>query len=417
MPLGARDAAWATACALALLAQFAPADWRPALPDDTRSPAPDGQKALVLLAERAGFETVRRESPLAVVVGEEDPDRTLLVVLGPARALTDGEAETLQDWVNAGGGLLFAARGGRSVDLGPLGRVEGRGEDRLQGAEPTRAAGLPTEDLKLFWPHGGTVDGAGEPLVETAADDAGNGDGANGDGANGDGANGDGANGDGANGGAVRVALTETWRGGTAVLAAGAAGFSNRSLAWGDNAALAFRLLERAANGRRRIVFDESLNLTGTPKTVALLLDPELRPLTLHLCLLALLWGWWRGRAFGPPLPDPDPPRRTLTDHTDAAGDLAWRTGDGAGVVGWYRRAVARDLRLPADPKERAKRAEALAVAAGREPAAVRDLFARLAAVDARTRPGEKSALGRRTAAGLIRELAALRSDAGRARR
>ncbi|QDT15600.1 hypothetical protein CA12_16850 [Alienimonas californiensis] len=390
VPLGARDAAWATACVLALLAQFAPADWRPALPDDTRSPAPEGQKALVLLAERAGYETVRRESPLAVVAGEETPADTLLVVLGPARELTGGEEDVLEEWVSDGGGLLFATREGRSLDLGPLGRVEGNGgEDvgRLEGAEPSLAAGLDSTGLKLFWPYGGTVEGAGEALVKAGANDE------------------------------DRVALTQTWRGGTAVLAAGSAGFSNRSLAWGDNAALAFRLLERAANGRRRIVFDESLNLTGTPKTVALLLDPELRPLTLHLCLLALLWGWWRGRAFGPPLPDPDPPRRTLTDHTDAAGDLAWRTGDGAGVVGWYRRAVARDLRLPADAKERAKRAEALAVAAGRDPAAVRDLFARLAAVDARTQPGMKTAMKRRAAAGLIRELAALRADAGRRRR
>ncbi|NNJ28159.1 hypothetical protein LzC2_42710 [Planctomycetes bacterium LzC2] len=65
----------------------------------------------------------------------------------------------------------------------------------------------------------------------------------------------------------------------------------------------------------------------------------------------------------------------------------------------------------------RRKRAEALAVAAGREPAEVVDLFTRLGQVDARTQPGEKTALKKRAAAGLIRELAQLRADAGHVRR
>ncbi len=393
VPLGVRDAAWAAGCALLLAAQFVPADWRPALPEDTRSPAPGGQKALVLLAGRAGYDVSRREAPLAGVLDDERRRDTLLVVLGPARPPTDAERATLEDWVKAGGGLLFATRGGRSADFGSLGRIKGDGGET--GGEPIVAAGLaqpepavrdagraPGEGPKRFWPYGGSVGGAGVPLVR-AGDE-------------------------------TRVALTAFRSGGTAVLAAGSAGFSNRSLAWGDNAALAFGLLERAADGRGRILFDESLNLTGTPKTVALLLDPELRPLTLHLCLLAVLWGWWRGRAFGPPLPDPDPPRRTLTDHTDAAGDLAWRTGDGAGVVGWYRRALARELAIPAGAKPRAKRAEALAVAAGRDPAEVTALLNRLGRVDARTRPGAPSALSRREAAGLIRDLARLRAGVGR---
>ncbi|WP_171190070.1 DUF4350 domain-containing protein, partial [Alienimonas chondri] len=184
VPLGARDAAWATACGLLLLAQFAPADWRPALPDDTRSPAPDGQKALVLLAARAGYQTVRRESPLAALAEREDPFDTLLVVLGPPRDLTEDERATLEDWVRGGGGLLFASRGGQSVDLGELGGIEGEGDGSgLTGAEPTFAAGLERDDLKLFWPYGGEVTAAGDALVE--AD------------------------------GAVRVARTELWGGGT----------------------------------------------------------------------------------------------------------------------------------------------------------------------------------------------------------
>ena len=435
VPLGARDVAWATACGLLLLAQFAPADWRPAVPDDTRSAAADGQKALALIAERSGYDVARREAPLPGLAEDEAPADTLLVILGPPRDLTDEENEALTDWIVDGGGVLFASRRGRTVDFG-FGRIaggasagaaddgdaageEGEEEDGttdaedvreelaaaaggglLRGGKPSTAAGLEGAGLALFWPYGGVVTGAGGIDRPTGADGAPEDAGAlivvD---------------------GGVRAARTRTWNGGTAVLAAGAAGFSNRSLAWGDNAALAFRLLELAAEGRRRVVFDESLNLTGTPKTVALLLDPELRPLTLHLCLLAALWGWWRGRAFGPPLPDPDPPRRTLTDHTDAAGDLAWRTGDGAGVVGWYRRALARDLRIPADPALRAKRAEALAAAAGRDPAEVTELFARLGRVDARTKPGEPSALKRRAAAALIRELARLRADVGHVRR
>ena len=396
VPLGARDAAWATACVLLLVAQFAPADWRPALPEDTRSAAAGGQKALVLLAERAGYEVSRREEPLDALLANEPACDTLLVILGPARDLTAEEFDELQDWMRQGGGLLFATRKGRSADFGPLGRIEGNGGDGegvLRGGVPEEAAGLDTQRFKLFWPHGGEVIGAGG--TDRAA----------------------GPDGTFADAGAlvtveneVRAARTRLHGGGTAALVAGSAGFSNRSLAWGDNAALAFRLLERAADGRTRVVFDESLNLTGTPKTVALLLDPELRPLTLHLCLLALLWGWWRGRAFGPPLPDPDPPRRTLTDHTDAAGDLAWRTGDGAGVVGWYRRAVAHDLRIPANAGERRKRAAALAAAAGREEAEVVALFDRLGRVDARPEPGAKPTLGRRAAAGLIRDLAKLRA-------
>ena len=395
VPLGARDAAWAAGCCAVLLAQFAPADWRPGLPEDSRSAAAGGKKAFALLAGANGYAVSRRERPLTAWEGEvTDPSGAVLAVLGPARDPDDAETEALRDWVLRGGGLLVATRSGASFDFAPYGEIEPGGGG---GPAPTVAAGLDAEELRLFWPAAGTVAGAGGILRDEGGDP-------------------DELDRAGAlvvSGGAVRAARTPVRSGGTTVLVAGDVIFTNRSLAWGDNAALAFRLLERAADGRTRLVIDESLNLTGTPKTVALLLDPELRPLTLHLCLLGVLWGWWRGRGFGPPLPDPDPPRRTLTDHTDAAGDLAWRTGDGAGVVGWYRRAVASDLRIPADPEARRVRAAALARAAGREPGEVEALFARLSAIDAVSEPNGKPTLGRRPAAALIRELAAFRAAAG----
>jgi hypothetical protein len=63
---------------------------------------------------------------------------------------------------------------------------------------------------------------------------------------------------------------------------------------------------------------------------------------------LALLAAWifFRGGRFGPPLPDSEPPRRSLLEHVRASGDFLWRRGQGAELLAACRAAVARRVDL-----------------------------------------------------------------------
>ena len=63
---------------------------------------------------------------------------------------------------------------------------------------------------------------------------------------------------------------------------------------------------------------------------------------------LALLAAWiaFRGARFGPPLPDAEPPRRSLLEHVRASGDFLWRRGQSAELLAACRAAVARRVDL-----------------------------------------------------------------------
>lgn len=63
---------------------------------------------------------------------------------------------------------------------------------------------------------------------------------------------------------------------------------------------------------------------------------------------LALLAAWiaFRGARFGPPLPDAEPPRRSLLEHLRASGDFLWRRGQSAELLAASRAALARRVDL-----------------------------------------------------------------------
>jgi hypothetical protein len=120
--------------------------------------------------------------------------------------------------------------------------------------------------------------------------------------------------------------------------------FSNQLMTYGDNPALAFRLLE-AAGPVDFVTFDESLNESGTAKALGVLLDPALRPLTLQLVLILALYGWWNCLRYGPLERSSVVARHNLVDHTDTLGVGYWRTKDGAAVLRSYLRALRSELR------------------------------------------------------------------------
>ena len=133
--------------------------------------------------------------------------------------------------------------------------------------------------------------------------------------------------------------------------------FSNASLAQRDkrNGVLAIQLLELAGRPLDstaagafppRVVFDESLNVTGAPRTVALLLTPLLRPLTLQAMLLWWLFAWQGSQRFGRALPPVLTFRRRISDHTDALGNLYWRSGNALRPLQAYMTQLFSDLKL-----------------------------------------------------------------------
>lgn len=63
---------------------------------------------------------------------------------------------------------------------------------------------------------------------------------------------------------------------------------------------------------------------------------------------LALLAAWiaFRGARFGPPLPDAEPPRRSLLEHLRASGDFLWRRGQSAELLAACRAALDRRVDL-----------------------------------------------------------------------
>ena len=104
--------------------------------------------------------------------------------------------------------------------------------------------------------------------------------------------------------------------------------FTNQALLEPEVALLAYRVLERGY-GSGAICFDEWLNRSGSPQVFGLLFTPALRPITLQLTLLLVLFGWLGSRRFGAPRPPAERPRRSITEHAEALGNLYYMAGDG----------------------------------------------------------------------------------------
>jgi hypothetical protein len=180
--------------------------------------------------------------------------------------------------------------------------------------------------------------------------------------------------------------------------------FSNESLDARDtaNGLLAFRLVSQVA-GEGAVLFDESLNVSGTPKVVGVLFDPLLRPLTVQILVVLFVFAWRGNRRFGGILPVAAPPRHDISDHTDALGYLYYKVNGGAVVLRAYLDQLRSELRLTSLPGQELRVLAPIASRLNTTVEEIQHLLAR--AEDEASRPH----LSRREAAGLIRLLAGIR--------
>lgn len=317
-PLHRSDLVWLGLIVAALALQWLLPDFRADVPTDSFRTGPRGRKALYLIADRLDYSVSRNFNSLATLLRRHEgyESDTALLLLGPARAPTEREWQSLAAFVGAGGSLVFAASSDEpKFDARPF-NVSGKELKRpvnIDGKGTPLSLDLGDLQGKFSWQSRGELTAPGaQELV--AADKS-------------------------------IQAVAKSHGAGTAVFVATDRPFDNRSLTWPDNAVLAVRLLE-AAGWRENLTFDESLNVSGTPKVVALLLDRPLRPFTLHLFALLAAFGWWRSRRFGPLLPPAVSARSDIVAHADAVGMLYYRARDGHPPLRAYLSQLTSSLKI-----------------------------------------------------------------------
>jgi hypothetical protein len=410
---------------LALAATLSLQIWFPRIEaqlNDTYSVDVGGRNAFFQFAERRLPDVERNHELLSVRLDRLDPDTTLCL-LGPARYPSPREWQAVVAWVQSGGHLLLACQWGHAEvaipgvnaevkptekpDTGFLAGLKAKSKpepnDSKDSAEQSddkstpagtqrrstpKLPSLPTganwtslmTGSNFTWKTAGIIEAPGaEVLVKT---------------------------GDRAQAVRMRHGL------GTVVLIATDQIFSNAALYEKDrlNGVLAVKLLE-SAGPTDAILFDESLNESGTPKVVGVLLDPVLRPATIQLVVLIVIFAWRGNRRFGGLLPTTAPARHDVADHTNSLGNLYYKAHHGNGVLREYIDQLKTELRL----RFAAGHEQRVLAPVAREIGSTVDEVQRiLADADAAAR---KPKLSRREAAGQIRKLARLRQAARADRR
>ncbi|MBI3866847.1 MAG: DUF4350 domain-containing protein [Planctomycetia bacterium] len=373
-----------------------------------------GRNALYQFAQRRlGMRSVTRNHDALVGYLDSLDRRTTLCLLGPARYPGAREWGALLKWVNSGGRLLLAAQWDdpelsipgaganvKSSGAKALARALGTDERRKKGRKaspappdkpaaekaekdegksqpgaetlPENLASILTGDLIYTWKSEGWIEAPGaEILVKTGP-------------------------------GVQAVRIHHGL--GTIVLTASDYVFSNAALfeEGQQNGYLVARLLE-ATGPVETLVFDESLNETGTPRVIGLLLDPVLRPSTIQLVALIVIFGWRGNRRFGRLLPEAKPARHDVADHTNSLGNLYYKARHGTGVLREYIEQLRTELRLRFAGGHDERILRPIAHNAGLSLDEVRR---RLKEADSAAR---KPRLSRREAAAQIRKLAVLR--------
>lgn len=318
------DWLWLAGLALLLSLHF----WFPPItsgpPQDTYSARAEGKKAFYRLAQRRFWGVARNTQSFDAFVRKLDENyetEAVLCLLGPARYPTPREWETLLDWVQSGGRLILAARAEDgelaleelNIQIAPLADAAAdAGDESGPDQSPSSVTTTLLDEADLEWNSNQAVLGGTTTLVSSRG---------------------------------TQQAVRQTYGNGQIVIVATDDIFSNASLGVGDNSVLAFRLLE-AAGAIDTVYFDESLNASGTPKVVGLLLEPFLRPVTVQLLVALWVFGWWRSRRFGPLLPRSVTARRNIVDHTDTVGILHYKARGGAVAVRSYLQQLVMELRL-----------------------------------------------------------------------
>jgi hypothetical protein len=357
----------AVCAVLALQVWFPPLDT--GVLHDSYSATSEGQRAFFRLIGTQAVVVSRSTEPLARWLPDNDGQLTLCI-LGPARWPTATEWNVLLDWVARGGRLVFACR---SFEDKSMPKIEVRFIARDASIPPDDS--LPPEtDLTrskeiAWWTDGRLLAPGRQSLVKYA--------------------------------GEVQAVVLPHGAGRVVVIATPHP-FSNQLLSYGENAVLAYRLVE-AAGPVDEVVFDESLNDSGTAKAMGVLLNPALRPLTLQLVLLLVLYGWWNCRRYGPLARATGAARHNLVDHTDTVGASYWRTDSGAAVLRSYLRSLRDELRPRATPGAEEALIAVAARRLNRTVASVQD------DVQAAQRAAKSKSLDRRVAARMITRLSVLR--------
>ncbi|MBX3448363.1 MAG: DUF4350 domain-containing protein [Planctomycetaceae bacterium] len=282
---------WPVLIVAVIVGQFWYPDIPPGTSHDSYSVTAEGQRALhEMLVLSPNCYAVSRNSYALDQIQNWLASDEMLCILGPERSPTPSEWRALSDWVRAGGRLVYAFRGSEPLEVPGLGvkyqPFSSPGDDTL----------LPETSLVAsreiaWWTDGALETTVDDILVEYNGTPQ-----------------------------AARLRLGN----GAIVFVASSLPFSNQLQTFGDNSLLAWRLLE-AVGPLDWVTIDESLNASGTPRAVGLLLDPLVRPLTLQLLVAALLYAWWNSRRFGPYDDRLLVRRQNLIEHTDAIGAWYWR--------------------------------------------------------------------------------------------
>ena len=374
-----REWIWLVALVLLVSLHF---DWLPGLNrgprHDTYSTYAEGKKAFYLVARDRGYHVSRSQKRLPELIdslGTSQYAAGTLCLLGPARYPTEGEWSRILTWVDGGGSLLVAARsGGKTLEFEIPGLDVGV-KSNTDDFETTNIKTPTMTEGQFIWQSGGEIETPDssemEILVETN--------------------------------GALH-ALGMPYGGGYVVVVASDFIFSNQSLAWSDysNAELAIRLLDSADTGGE-ITIDESLNASGTPKVVGLMLEPFLWPVTVQLLIALLLFAWWRSRQFGAVLPRSVNARHNIVDHTDTLGMLHFKSGSGAAPLKSYLKQLESELRLSSVKGAEERALAPIAARMGKSVAAIRKVFSRA------RQYAESGHLDRKAAGRIIHRLSLIR--------
>jgi hypothetical protein len=170
---------------------------------------------------------------------------------------------------------------------------------------------------------------------------------------------------------------------------------------------LAWRLFEQGAPAGP-IYFDETLNAAGAPKVFGILFNSRLRPFTLQLLLVTVLFGWWGSRRFGPVEEHEDSTRRDIREHAIALGQMHYRIKAGPHALKQYYDRFKGDMRLTTTQTE--AHAAVLANRSGLQESEVADLLNRV-----NFAMNFHGQLPNSEAAGLMKSLAELRAKISRA--
>jgi hypothetical protein len=317
---------------------------------DSFSLSAEGKKAFYSLAKNLHEEVDRSSEYL---IPPEDADT--LILLGPAQYPDRVQWQTLYDWVSEGRSLVFAARyDDPIVEMGPFDvRIVSRftPEPEPEAEEEEEEANEPILPLsqietslaagELDWKAQGVIAAPLDPSEVLLTVD-----------------------------GSAHVIQRQIGDG-VLVVASSDYIFDNLPLFQGDNAVLAYRIIE-AAYPEGPVYFDESLNAAGPPKVVGLLFGRPLRPLTLQLILCAVLFAWKGSRRMGRPVIRRPKRQRSLTEHATALGNLHFKVGSSSRIVASYLEYFRNELRLH---YRKAEEVTALAARAGVDRGSVAGLL------------------------------------------